>query len=118
MPHANYRSVDEYISLFPQNVRLILKDIRKTIHSAAPQATETIRYGIPTFKLNGKNLVHVAAFRNHIGFYPTPSGIESFRDSIGKYKYSKGSVQFPLSEQVPLGLIGEIVKFRVAEVTR
>ena len=113
-----YKTIDEYIETFTKDVQSILEKTRETIRKAAPGAVEAISYQIPTFKLNDKNLVHFAAFKNHIGFYPTPSGIESFRDSIGKYKYSKGSVQFPLSEQVPLGLIGEIVKFRVAEVTR
>jgi uncharacterized protein YdhG (YjbR/CyaY superfamily) len=107
-------SIDEYIAGFPQDVREILQQIRMTIREAAPGAQETINYGIPTFTLRG-NLVHFAAFAKHIGFYPTPSGIEKFKDELSVYESAKGSVQFPLDQPMPYDLIGRIVRFRVEE---
>ena len=109
------KSIDEYIARFPSDVQKILKQIRSTIKKAAPGAEEAIKYGIPTFVLN-ENLVHFAAFKNHIGFYPTPSGIDAFKKELSRYKSAKGSVQFPLDEPMPLGLIEKITKFRVKEV--
>ena len=108
------RNIDEYISNFPKDVREILERIRITIRKAAPRAEEKIGYGIPTFTLNG-NLVHFAAFKKHIGFYPTPSGIEQFKQELSVYEGAKGSVQFPLDKPIPFGLISKIVKFRVQE---
>jgi uncharacterized protein YdhG (YjbR/CyaY superfamily) len=108
------KNIDEYIAGFPHDVQRVLKQIRATIKRAAPQAEEAIKYQIPTFILNG-NLVHFAGFRNHVGFYPTPSGIEEFRDELSPYESAKGSVQFPLDKPMPLGLIERIVKFRVKE---
>ena len=108
------QTIDEYISGFLEDVRQILTHIRTVIKESAPQATEIISYQMPTFFLNG-NLVHFAAFPNHIGFYPTPSGIEAFKDEIARYKWSKGAVQFPLDEPMPFDLIRRIVQFRVAE---
>lgn len=107
-------TIDEYIAVFPDDVQLILQQIRQTIHEAAPEAQETISYQMPTFKLHG-NLVHFAAFKKHIGFYPVPSGIEAFKDELAAYAGGKGSVQFPLSEPIPYDLIRRIVTFRVAE---
>jgi uncharacterized protein YdhG (YjbR/CyaY superfamily) len=107
-------SMDEHIAKFPKDVQEILEKIRATIHKAAPDAEETINYGIPTFTLNG-NLVHFAGFKNHIGFYPTPSGIEQFKKELSIYKGAKGSVQFPLDKTIPYSLISKIVKFRVKE---
>ena len=106
--------IDEYIVAFPDNVQEILQKIRGIIKKAAPDAEEAIKYQIPTFVLNG-NLVHFAAFQKHIGFYPTPSGIEKFKDELSLYKGAKGSVQFPLDAPVPFRLIEKIVKFRVKE---
>ena len=106
--------IDEYIAGFPEEIRNYLKEIRNIIRSAAPEAIETISYAIPTFTLNG-NLVHFAAFKNHIGFYPTSSGIEAFREELSAYKGSKGSVQFPYRKQLPKELILNIVKCRVQE---
>ena len=106
--------IDKYISGFPKEVQIILEEIRTTIRQAAPDAAETIKYAMPTFVLNG-NLVHFAAFKNHIGFYPVPSGIEAFKTELSVYKGAKGSVQFPINEPMPLGLISKIVKFRVKE---
>ena len=108
------KNIDEYIAGFPRDVQKILKQIRTTIKKVAPDADEAIKYGIPTFVLN-ENLVHFAAFKNHIGFYPTPSSIEAFKDELSRYESAKGSVQFPIDEPMPLSLIGKIVKFRVKE---
>ena len=107
-------TIDEYIATFPADAQAILQKVRDTIRKAAPQAEEAISYQMPTFKLNG-NLVHFAAFKNHIGFYPVPSGIEKFKKELSTYKGAKGSVQFPLDRPIPYGLIGRIVKFRVKE---
>ena len=108
------KDIDEYIASFPADVQIVLKQIRASIKKAAPDAKEAIKYQIPTFTLNG-NLVHFAAFKNHIGFYPTPSGIEAFKQELSGYKSAKGSVQFALSEPMPLSLIERIVRFRVDE---
>ena len=111
---TTYTTIDEYIATFPANVQAILKKIRATIRAAAPQAGETIKYQMPTFVLNG-NLVHFAAFKNHIGFYPVPTGIEKFKKELSVYKTAKGSVQFSLDRPMPYGLISKIVRFRVKE---
>jgi len=111
---TNPNGIDEQIAKFPKDVQEILEKIRATIRKAAPDAEETINYGIPTFTLKG-NLVHFAGFKNHIGFYPTPSGIEKFKKELSVYKGAKGSVQFPLDKPIPYGLISKIVKFRVKE---
>ncbi|WP_160691461.1 DUF1801 domain-containing protein [Clostridium sp. C2-6-12] len=108
------KSIDEYISQFPANIQDILKMLRKVIKETAPAAQEKISYQMPTFYLHG-NLVHFAAFENHIGFYPTPSAIESFKNELSQFKGGKGSVQFPIKEPMPYELIIEIVKFRVTE---
>jgi uncharacterized protein YdhG (YjbR/CyaY superfamily) len=107
-------TIDQYIAGFPMDIQKILQKIRATIRKAAPKAEETISYAIPTFRMN-KNLVHFAAFKYHIGFYPTPSGISKFKKELTAYKSAKGSVQFPLNKPIPLGLIARIVKFRVKE---
>ena len=107
-------TIDEYISSFPEDIQTLLQQIRVTIREAAPEAEEAIKYAMPTFVLNG-NLVHFAAFKNHIGFYPVPSGIEAFKKELSVYKGAKGSVQFPLDQPMPLELITKIVKFRVSE---
>ncbi len=110
-----FRTIDEYIKTFPNDVQSILEKMRQTIKEAAPEAVEAISYQIPTFKLNGKNLVHFAAFKNHIGFYPTSSGIEAFKKELSQYKGAKGSVQFPIEEPIPYDLVEKIVIFRVKE---
>ena len=107
-------TIDEYISGFPDDIQTLLQQIRVTIREAAPEAEEAIKYAMPTFVLNG-NLVHFAAFKHHIGFYPVPSGIEAFKKELSVYKGAKGSVQFPLDQPMPLELITKIVKFRVSE---
>jgi uncharacterized protein YdhG (YjbR/CyaY superfamily) len=109
------RSIDEYIAEFPAGPRAVLEEMRTLIRAAAPGATETISYAIPTFDLNGRHLVHFAGYARHIGFYPTGSGIEAFRDELRPYKSSKGSVQFPLGQPLPADLIRRIVEYRVME---
>ena len=108
------RNIDEYIAGFPQDVQEILEKIRVTIGKAAPDAEETIKYQMPTFTLKG-NLVHFAAFKKHIGFYPVPTGIEEFKNELSVYAGGKGSVKFPLDKPIPFALIGKIVRFRVRE---
>ena len=108
------KTIDEYINMFPEDVQRILNELRQTIRDAAPEAKETINYQMPTFTLNG-NLVHFAAFKNHIGFYPTPTGIEAFKEDLSVYKGAKGSVQFPIDQPLPLSLIRRIVEYRVKE---
>jgi len=110
-----FRTIDEYIKTFPNDFQSILEKMRQTIKKAAPEAVETISYQMPTFKLNGKNLVHFAAFKNHIGFYPIPSGIEAFKKELSSYKQGKGSVQFPIDKPIPYDLVEKIVKYRVKE---
>lgn len=114
---TTYKNIDEYIAQFPKEIQSLLQQIRVTIKSAAPEAEEKISYQMPTFFLNG-NLVHFAAFKNHIGFYPVPTGIEKFKKELSVYKTTKGAVQFPLDKPLPLELIRKIVKFRVAENLR
>ena len=109
-----FKSMDEYINSFPAGVQRILNELRQTIKEVAPEAEETINYAIPTFTLHG-NLVHFAAFENHIGFYPTPSGMEAFKKELSSYKGAKGSVQFPTDQPLPLPLIRRIVEYRVKE---
>jgi uncharacterized protein YdhG (YjbR/CyaY superfamily) len=110
----HFKTMDEYINAFPKDVQRIMTELRQTIREAAPEAEETINYQIPTFTLNG-NLVHFAAFENHIGFYPTPSGMEAFKNELSGYKGAKGSVQFPIDRPLPLSLIHRIVEYRVKE---
>jgi uncharacterized protein YdhG (YjbR/CyaY superfamily) len=108
------KNIDDYIADFPPEVQALLEKVRATIRKAAPDAEEAIKYQMPTFVLNG-NLVHFAAFKKHIGFYPVPSGIEKFKKELSVYEQGKGSVQFPLDQPIPYGLISKIVKFRVEE---
>lgn len=109
-----YTNIDEYIAQFPAEIQKILQEIRSVIKAAAPQAQEKISYQMPTFFLQG-NLVHFAAFKNHIGFYPAPHGIEQFKAELSAYKGAKGSVQFPLGKPIPYDLIRRMVEFRVQE---
>ena len=108
-------TIDEYIKTFPEDIQSILEKMRQTIRKTAPDAVEAVSYQMPTFKLNGRNLVHFAAWKNHIGFYPTPSGTEAFQKELSPYKGAKGSVQFPLDKPIPLDLVNKIVIFRVKE---
>lgn len=112
----NITTIDQYIKLLPKDVQAILQKIRQAIHKAAPNATEDIRYQLPTFRLNNTNLVHFGGWKEHIGFYATPSGNKAFQKEIAKYENAKGSIKFPLSKPIPYGLITRMVKFRVKEV--
>jgi uncharacterized protein YdhG (YjbR/CyaY superfamily) len=109
-----FTTIDEYIAAFPEATQKILKELRTVIKEEAPDAEEKISYQMPTFALKG-NLVHFAVHKNHVGFYPTPSGIQAFERELSAYESSKGAVQFPMNKPLPLKLIGKIVKFRVAE---
>jgi len=111
---TSIENVESYIATFPKETQKLLEQIRQTIKSVAPTATEKIGYGIPTFVLNG-NLVHYAGYKNHIGFYPGAAGIEKFQEELSVYKGAKGSVQFPLDQPLPLKLVSEITKFRVVQ---
>ena len=111
---TSYSSIDEYISSFPEHIQKKLVEIRTIIREQAPEAQEKISWQMPTFYLYG-NLVHFAGYAKHIGFYPGANGIATFESEISKYKYAKGSVQFPLGEPLPVELIKKIVKFRVDE---
>jgi uncharacterized protein YdhG (YjbR/CyaY superfamily) len=110
----DYSNIDEYIAGFPETTREILEQLRSTIRNAAPEAIEIISYGMPAFKQEGM-LVYFAAYKNHIGFYPTGSGIEAFKDKLTGYKVSKGTMQFPLDSPVPLSLVAEIVSYRLEQ---
>lgn len=107
-------TIDAYIAQFPSEIQVILQKIRLIVREAAPEAKEKISYQMPTFELHG-NLVHFAAFKNHIGFYPTPSGVEEFQAELAPYVSAKGSIQFPLNQPMPYELMERIVQFRVAE---
>ena len=115
---SGFQSIDEYIATFPEDVQKILEEVRATIRANAPGAVEKISYQMPTFAFKGKNLVHFAAWKNHIGFYPTPSGTEEFQQHLSRYAGGKGSVQFPIDQPMPLDLVARIVRFRVAEIMK
>ncbi len=115
MEKTEYRTMDEYIDRFPHEIRAILRRIREVIRESAPGATEVISYQMPTFRLKGRNLVHFGAWKDHIGFYPTPSGTMAFRKELADYKGAKGSIQFPLDRPIPYDLVKKIVRFRVKE---
>lgn len=108
------KDIDEYIAGFPDDVQKILQKIRATIKKAAPKTVEAISYQIPTFKLNGKNLIHFAGFKNHVGVYPAPREANEFREELAAYKGGKGTVQFPLDQAIPYDLISRIVKFKAS----
>lgn len=111
---STYNTIDEYIAAFPAEIQATLNQLRQVIRAAAPQAAEKISYQMPTFFLHG-NLVHFAVHRHHIGFYPAPSGIEAFQQELAGYQTSKGAVQFPLAQPLPLDLIRRMVAYRVQE---
>lgn len=112
--NTDYKTIDEYIAMQPENVALILENIRETIRKVIPAAEETIGYGIPTFKHHG-NLVHFAGYKNHIGFYPGADGIETFKNEMSQYNTSKGTVQFALDKPIPYDLITKITQYRVQQ---
>lgn len=115
--NTNFKTVDEYIKTFPEDIQTLLNKVRATIIEKAPDAAESIAYGMPAYKTNGKPLVYFAGFKGHIGFYATPAGHAEFARELSKYKQGKGSVQFPLDKPIPYDLIGRIVEFRVRENT-
>lgn len=106
----NIKTIDEFIAKYPANIQAILQSIRETIHEVVPQAKEKISYGIPTFELNGKNLVHFSAYEKHIGFYPGAQSIVDFAEDLSEYDTSKGTVRFPLDKPIPYNLIKKITK--------
>ena len=108
-------SVDVYIASFAEDVQKILGQVRLTVSNAAPGAEETISYSMPAFRYKGRVIIYFAGYRNHIGFYATPSGHIEFAKELSKYKQGKGSVQFPLDKPMPLNLIARIVKFRMQQ---
>jgi len=110
-----FKDIDDYIATFPKNVQHKLNEVRGAIKESAPEAEEAISYGMATFKLNG-NLVHFGAYKKHIGFYPTHSGILAFEEKLSIYKHSKGAVQFPIDKPIPLNIVREIVRFRVKKI--
>ncbi|HEY7733307.1 MAG TPA: DUF1801 domain-containing protein [Nitrososphaera sp.] len=116
MGKNRFETMDEYINTFPKDVQIILERVKRSIHETAPEAIEAISYGIPTFKMNGRSLVHFAAWKNHIGFYPNPTAAKAFNKELSAYKQGKGSVQFPLDNPIPYELIKKIVAFRVTEI--
>lgn len=113
-----YDTVDEYINSFPRDTQLVLKKIRSIVKNLAPDAKETMSYGMPGYKLNGKALVYFAGWKEHVGFYPTPNGMEAFDKDLDKYKTGKGTAQFPLKNVIPYDLIEKIVKFRISALTK
>ena len=115
---VTFNSIDEYIETFPEDIQKILKELRETIKAAAPEASETISYGIPTFTLNGKYLIYFAGWKNHISIYPIPTGSEAFNKQISKYVEGKGTLKFPTDKPLPLKLITKMVKLKVAENLR
>jgi uncharacterized protein YdhG (YjbR/CyaY superfamily) len=114
MDKRQYKNIDEYIAGFPEDIQAILQNLRRVIHKAAPEAQETISYSMPAFKQNGI-LVYFAAFKDHIGFFPTSSGISAFTKELASYNTAKGTVRFPLDKPLPVNLIKKIVKFRAQE---
>jgi len=112
---TQFKSIDEYIATFPDNMQKILEELRSTIKAAAPDAGETISYNIPTFTLNGKYLFYFAGWKNHISLYPIPIGTDAFNKQVSKYVEGKGTLQFPIDKPLPMKLIARIVKLKVAE---
>lgn len=115
MKKLSYQTVDEYIALFSPPVRDLLEQMRKVIRETAPDALEEIGYQMPVYKFNGRPLVYFAAWKNHIGFYPIPSGLKAFEKELSKYPRSKGSVQFPFDQPIPFDLVKKIVEYRMKE---
>ncbi len=113
-PKKGYKTTDEYIATFPKNIQIILEELRQAIRDSAPSAEEAISYQMPAFKLNGI-LVYFAAFKNHIGFYPTSSAIEAFKEELSNYEVTKGAVRFPTNKPIPFDLIRKMVRYRVKE---
>ncbi len=118
MKMKEYKSITEYIESFPKEIQETLQKMRKTIKEVMPDAEEAIKYGLPTFRLNNKNVVHFAAFQKHFGFYPAPSGIEEFKKELEPYIAGKGTIQFPIHKPIPYDLIKKVTAFRMKEVLK
>jgi uncharacterized protein YdhG (YjbR/CyaY superfamily) len=116
VPTKNFKTIDEYVEPFPENVQGVLKKLRETIRKAAPEAVESISYDMPTFKLDGKKLVYFSAWKSHIGFYSIPEGNAAFRKELSSFGGPKGSLRFPLDKPIPYDLVKKIVVFRVKEI--
>ncbi len=112
------KTIDEYLETVPASVRPILQEIRRTISSLAPEATEAISYDLPTFKLRGRNLIHLGAWKDHVGIYPVPSGTDAFNKELAPYVKSKGTIQFPFSKPVPYPLLKQIIALRIEDVEK
>ena len=110
-----FTTIDEYISIFPADIQVILEKVRQAIHKAAPEAAETMSYAIPTFDLNGKHVVFFAGWKHHISLYPLPAGDEAFQQAIAHYTRAKGSIQFPLDKPIPYDLVAQIVTLLIEE---
>ncbi len=110
-----FTTIDAYIGSFPKEIQKLLTQMRVTTKKVVPQAKECIKYGIPTFQVGAMNLIHFGGFADHVSFFPTSSGVSAFKKELKKYKISKGTIQFPLDQKLPLGLISKIVKFRMKE---
>jgi uncharacterized protein YdhG (YjbR/CyaY superfamily) len=116
LERLKFKTIDEYIAVFPKDVQSVLQELRQVIRASAPEAEEAISYGMPAFKLHGRSLVFFAAWKSHVGFYPGgSSAIEAFKKELAPYKHAKGSIQFPLDKPVPFDLVKKIVKFRAKE---
>lgn len=115
---TQYKTIEEYINTFPQHIQVILAKIRQTIQKAAPDAVETINYGIPAFDVNGKHLVYFAGWKQHISLYPVPEGTEAFQQKIAPYKKSRGTIQFPLDKPIPLDIVEEIVRYHIKNLKK
>ena len=116
MEKQTYKTIDDYIALFPKDKQLLLQTVRQIIHETAPEAIEAIKYAMPTFQLNNVNMIHFAALKNHIGIYPTPGPIEAFKVELEEYISTKGAIQFPYDKPIPLDLIKKIVEYRVKTI--
>jgi uncharacterized protein YdhG (YjbR/CyaY superfamily) len=114
---AKPATIDAYIAGFPEPVQVMLEEVRAAVRSVIPEAEETIKYDMPTFTLNG-NVAHFAAFKNHIGFYPAPTGNPAFKEKLAGYKTGKGSIQFPFSKPLPIALIKEMVVYQLEYLRR
>ncbi len=113
-----YKTVGDYVASYPKETQEKLKILRSLVKKLAPKAEEMVRYGMPAYKMIGKPLVYFAAYEKHIGFYPTPSGVKAFQKDLKNYKTSKGAIQIPMTEKIPVSLATKIIKFRLKEITK
>lgn len=116
MKMEKFETIDEYIKSFPDSTRKILEKLRETIHTTAPEASESMSYGMPTFKYKDRPLVYFSGWKSHIGFYPTPNGIVEFQKILAPYQHGKGTLQFPLDKPLPYDLVAKVTKFRMGVI--